>query len=449
VNQLSKHKPSTNLALLLLCFSLPLIVRALLVFKAPLSNYGYDYGFYLFALKHTSFANFFSLFSSNYQHPLFFFAQIFKFDPALFLNFSYFGFSLFLGYAIYLFFGQNKTAALWSVVFFALSLVQQESYPMFLYKSAFALPLMFLAFKFLAEKNWPSWFIISVLIILSHKTTAVIYLLTVFAYFLFNFIKTKPLKLAGLVILPSALTILLFFSKIKLSIFSLFNPNSDVVQNGLFLPGINPLSLIWPVMLFALPGLYFYFKNKLHPLPIFFLAVSTFWILFSLPFYRRIYIYLDLSLIIFAGYFFSIFTTKISAHKNYKLFLSGIILSLVSLFVWQINFSLQKEPLISAAEVMEIKQFNQHPGFILALSANDAPWLLAYAGNYRLGAPGLLEDPQTFTDWQNFWHGLNQSEFLKRYPRPLYFYQRSWQILDFPPNCLKNISENFSVYTCN
>jgi hypothetical protein len=222
-----------------------------------------------------------------------------------------------------------------------------------------------------------------------------------------------------------------------------------VVQNGLFLPGINPLSLIWPVMLFALPGLYFYFKNKLHPLPIFFLAVSTFWILFSLPFYRRIYIYLDLSLIIFAGYFFSIFTTKISAHKNYKLFLSGIILSLVSLFVWQINFSLQKEPLISAAEVMEIKQFNQHPGFILALSANDAPWLLAYAGNYRLGAPGLLEDPQTFTDWQNFWHGLNQSEFLKRYPRPLYFYQRSWQILDFPPNCLKNISENFSVYTCN
>ncbi len=450
MNQLSNNKPHANLALLLLCFSLLLIIRALLVFKAPLSNYGYDYGFYLFALKHTALANLFSLFSSNYQHPLFFFAQIFKFDPALFLNFSYFGFNLFLGYAIYLFFGQNKNAALWSVAFFALSLVQQESYSMFLYKSAFALPFMILGFKFLMEKKWLKFLPTSSIIILTHKTTAIIYLITLFAYFLYTFLKNKQWGLAGFFSLPAILVISgLFISPIKNYVFSFFTQNNTYVQNGLFLPGINPLNLLWPIVLLALPGLYFYIKNKAHTLPIFFLIISTTWILFSLPFYRRIYIYLDLSLILFAGYFISILLETVVTKKNSKIFFTGLILVFIGLFFKQLDFTIKKQPLILNTEVLEIKQFNQHPGFILALSANDAPWLLAYAGNYRLGAPGLLEDPQTFISWQNFWHGLNQTEFLQRYPRPLYFYQRSWQIIDFPQNCLKNISENFSVYTCN
>ncbi len=121
----------------------------------------------------------------------------------------------------------------------------------------------------------------------------------------------------------------------------------------------------------------------------------------------------------------------------------GIVLVFLAFRSFQ--FVMAKYPYISATEIAEIKTFNPPPGFILAISADDAPWLDAYAQNQRLGAPGLLEDPHTYQEWLSFWQGQNQRQFIAHYPRPLYFYQRSWHLPNLDVGkCLMPLTQNFS-----
>jgi hypothetical protein len=168
-----------------------------------------------------------------------------------------------------------------------------------------------------------------------------------------------------------------------------------------------------------------------------------------------VWLYFDLSLIIFSAYFLSYSLSSRGEDgersKIRKYFKLALIIVLGFLAFRLGNFSLQKLPFIYRNEINELQNFHSPTGFILAVSANDAPWLLAFTHGYRLGAPGLLEDPHTYPDWQNFWQGQNQRHFIASYPRPLYIYQRDWQLPKFNlSNCLKPLSPNFSEvdFTC-
>ena len=435
----------THLALLILIFTGLIISRLLPLLKAPISAFGYDYGFYIDALKNTGAVNWQALLTAvwgGFNNPIFYFFNFLNFPPELALSISYLFFSFFTGLALYWFFyPHNKTAGLFALLLYSLSLVQTESYLMFLYKNAFALPFLILGLKFFNEKKWQLFFLSSLIILLSHRTTAIIYFLTLGLYWTWLLLKQKKYTL--LVISYSLLVIsslsCFFFLNLKSIILNLVEHNNYNVRTGLFFGDENILKHIWPLLPLTITGLVISIKRKTNTLVLFLTGLCLVWIIFHLPFYRRIWLYFDLSLIMLSSYFLS----ELNYSKKYLKLALGII---IIFFAFRFSqFTWAKDPLISKQEIKELKNLDAKNIFILAVSANDAPWLLAFTNGYRLGAPGLLEDPHTYEEWQNFWQGQNQRQFISNYPRPLYLYHRDWQLPKFNlGNCLKPISRNFS-----
>jgi len=454
-----------SFAYLILALTLLLVARLLPMLKGPVSTFGYDYGFYFDAAKNAHGINWQDLltaFWGGFNNPLFYLFNLFHIPPELSLTLSYLIFTLLLGLSLYwLFSPRDKTAGLFALILYSVSTVQMESYLMFLYKNAFALPFMILGFKFLMEKKWRLFILSSVLIIFTHRTTAIIYLLTIGLYFIWELIRSKRYRLLSILLTSCFLLLILgyYFLNLKSIISNLISNNNYLVRTGLFLPFDNPFKLVWPYLLLAVPGIVIWVKNKQNPLLIFFTGVCLLWLIFHLPFYRRVWIYFDLSLIIFAAYFLSSLLSwpfgpelmvegqgEGRVRSNFSKYFSA---SIIILFLFTgyrfTTFTLAKQPLIRTLEVQEIKTFNRERGMVLAVSANDAPWLLAFADKYRLGAPGLLEDPHTYEEWMAFWRGENQRQFISEYPRPLYFYQRAYRLQSGDvAQCLKPLSENFS-----
>ena len=315
---------------------------------------------------------------------------------------------------------------------------------MFLWKNIAALPFMILGFLFFMEKRWWPFALASAAVFLTHRTTAVFYSLTIGCSLVYWQIRHKKFWwLAGELVAAGAVTFALF-PHIRATIDQLINNNNYYVRTGLFLEGQNILLLLWPVILLALPGIWWHIRRRQHSLPIIFLAVSLLWFALKLPFYRRVLIYLDLGLICFAASFLgdvALRTTKLKIA-------AGIVM--VFLIYTATGFAWAKYPLISPTEVEELRHFSGG-GFILAVSANDAPWLAGYVSHARLGAPGLLEDPHTYQEWLDFWQGRHQLHFISEYPRPLFFYERSYRLQGPLTKCLRQVSDNFFRYdfSCN
>lgn len=444
LNQSKFYSKQTHNSLLIFCLTGLIISRLLPLFRAPISAYGYDYGFYLDTLKHIQhipWSNIFTTLTGGFSNPLFFLFHTNHLPAELTLSLSYLFFSLLTGLTFYLFFyPHNKTAGLFALLLFSLSLVQMESYIMFLYKNAFALPWLILGLKFLNEKQWKLFSFFTLLILLSHRTTAIIYAFTIAGYCVYSLIHIKRYKTLGVLLIGSGLLLTTYYLRfgLPIALVDLLHHNNTNIRSGLFFGTDHMLIYIWPYLPLAIAGIIKSIKNKTNSLLLIFTTLCLIWIIFYLPFYRRIWIYFDIGLIIFSAYFLS----TVNWQKHYfKIALTIIFLFFCLRFG---EFTWAKNPLISRQEIQELKTFNALNGFILAVSANDAPWLLAFTNGFRLGAPGLLEDPHTYEEWQSFWQGHNQRHFISYYPRPLYIYERDWKL----PNseltkCLIPISKNF------
>lgn len=439
-------KAKNYFPLLLLAFTALILVRLLPVIKSPLSTYGYDYGFYLFALNHAtnlSISSFASAFFGGYQSPLFYLAHFLHIPSGVILDELFLLFSLSFGVCFYFLFPKNKKAAVFAVLLAAASVIQSQIYNMFLWKTALALPLVLLSIKFLQEKKYNYLILTSALILLTHRTTAIVYFAALLIYGLFQEFKNRRFRrfLGEIALLLLAAGLIYYFQ--AQNIYNFLHGN-NAVSEGIFIEDQSAWLIIWPFLLVATFGAYRYIKDRQNIFLPLLAAISLIWIIFNLPFSHRIFIYLDISLIAFSAYGLG----NIKYNTNLKKAALSIVL--IFLFYQNINFTLAKAPLISPAEIQEIKDFRTNPPgqFVLATSAQDGPWLLGFADNIRLAAPGLFEDRFTFDQWEDFWHGLNRQELLWKYPRPLYIYERSYPLEGEITNCLKPLSQNFYQYTC-
>jgi hypothetical protein len=426
-----------------------IIARLLLLIKSPLSTFGYDYGFYLHAAKHPvafSLDALLTVLWGGYNNPVFSLAHALHIPPDIALNELYFFFIILMGWSLYYFGRQfSKNFGILGVLIYAFSIPQIEAYTMFLWKNIAALPFFILGFAFLLQKRWTAFIASSAAILLLHRTTGIVYLLTISLYFCWQLIKSK--KYNHLILLLIAYCLLLtagyYLFNLKSVIFNLLHHGNFYVRTGLFLEEQNLFYIFWPLLALGISGLILYIKNKESSLLNIFFAVCAIWFIFKLPFYRRILLYIDLALIFYAAYFLS----SINYTKKLKI---ALVVILIFLGYRAINHTLTTLPLITPGQVQEIRNFKNPGSFILAVSANDASWLIGYTENARLGAPGLFEDPHTYEDWQEFWQGRNQISFISKYPRPLYFYQRTYRLEGPITKCFRQVSPNFFQYdfTC-
>lgn len=436
--------------LLALSLIILLITRAGHFINNSYALLSYDYSFYLFAAENilkSSQTKLLTGLSGGYNSWLFYISSFFNLPSEFILNITFFIASILTGVCFYFVFNKkNATAGILAVFLIAVSPIQTEVYNIFLWKNLITIPILLLAYKFLEEKNWKLVTLFSFLILITHRTTAIIYFLSLFIYFLYQNLSAKKFKNAAIILSGTLFgsVILYFIPSINKLVTSLLSNPNVYVRTGLFLEQENLFFLGWPVLILGLLGLWKQAKNKLNTLWLVFTGLCLVWFILHLPFYRRVLIFLDLGLIYFAADFLS--------QINYKNWQTKTFLAIlfVYLLIFNFQFSTKRQQLISKAQIIEIKNFvPKNPGdFVLTTSANNAPWLLGYSKNIRLAAPGLFEDRNSYQEWQDFWQGKNQEHFLSKYPRPLYLYQRDYITPGEINNCLKPISENFSEYIC-
>ncbi len=448
----NKKLQSTKTWLILLSGLLVIIlVRILPAIGQPLYAYGYDYGFYRYAAQHLAPLSLHTVFtgiSGGYNNSLFYIFNFLGLPVDASLTASHFLFAVLLGLAIFCFLKKYGLLTAWfGTLLTAFSLVQLESYTMFLWKTGLALPLFVWGLKCARNKNYLQLLIVILLLLITHRTSAIFFLLSIGAHLLVTQIQTKQWKLLALEGSLLGISIAIFWTRlINLWNNTFTSTDQYFVRDGIFFYGQNKLLIVWPLLLLAAYGLYRFYKDKqslLVPL----LGLTTLvWMLMRLPFYNRMLIYFDLALICLGAYALAILFHRYKSNM--------VITGVLCVFIIFIGYrgahaALTKPPLITKTELEELKNFktNTQVPFVLATSANDAPWLLGFLQNSRLGAPGLFEDTHLEREWQTFWQGQHMEEFLSSFPQPLYLYHRS-----FPINltdCLIPVSPHFTHFICS
>lgn len=430
----------------LIAGSVLIITRALFAIKAPVGWFGYDFGFYLFSAKQNTknLPDMLAGIFGGYNNPLFVLGNWLGINPETLTQTSYFIASLLLAVSLIYYFGLRNRSSVWAILLLSGSIIQIEAYSMFLWKNLTALPFMILGFAAFNKKLWTLLGFCLAVLLVTHRTTAIIFVLSFGWVILGKLVKNKSFKkfwLWGIIWLGATGLLLAHYWP---AIMSLINHENLSVQDGVFLNGVNKWKLIWPELLLGLGGLWVTRKNKWNTITGLVL-MSGAWVLFKLPFYNRIYIFLSLGLMMLGA----MFLEYLYANGG-KLAKIITVAATIGIIVLGLKYTWYKQPLISYEEVKEIAEFKNPDSipFVLATSPDDAPWLLGYIENARLGAPGLMENPHTKEEWEEFWANQNQARFLSVYPRPLFFYERSYKVSGWVEGCKERVSLNFSKYTC-
>lgn len=435
--------------LLCACLLVLLGTRLLPLLKAPLGTFGYDFGFYLYTIKHIHYLTLYDLSSGitgGYNNPLFYILRLLPFSLESSLVASYILLVLGSGVALYTFVKKySQTASLWAILLLAFSIPQNEMYLMFLSKTVLGLMLLLLAYQYLIEKRYALLTVISIALIITHRTTTILYGITLILYALFISLQKRKYKLFILESIALITASAIIFPYVHRPIHDfLFYPNTSV-HEGIFLNIADFLKASWIYILLAIPGIYMYHKDKEHPILPIFLSLSAGWVLLQLPFYKRILIYVDIALIIYAAYFLS----KNKLPVLYKKIGSIVIIGLLAFQVGA--YYVYTQPLITTTKIQEIKAITaaNSGAFIVATDASDAPWLLGYSNGVRLAAPGLFEDRHTYAEWEKFWDKKPNQAFFNRYPRPLLIYTNTGSVINTISDCTERISGHFYKYVCN
>ncbi len=430
-----------------------ILIFRLLIPEFPLEWYGYDFGFYSFAIQHTPLNSFSYLLgiSHDYGNHLFVIINWLRLPQLPMLWILYYAFHVGSGIILWLILKRkSQLAGFVGVILFSASIAQYQLHTMFLWKAAYGQLLLLAAFYLLENNRWRLAVIPSVLLFITHKTTSVVYFILLTLYALITFRSQKKILISiaiSLIILIAAF--LQTYGLLRLYK-DFFAPINSAVAQGIFISTYTYLQYAWMLIAFAGGGLLLAYTNKRTDqqttLWTILLFITLFWVVAKLPFSNRIIQYLDLALIFFAA------SSVTGFNEKWQKMIAAIILCLtviVQLYFFQKPIS----PLISGTEVMEIQKFTKsnQGAFVLATDAQDGPWLLAYlGGNIRLAGPGLFEDVLTYGEWNMLWNEDTDSQkLLSKFPQPLYIYERAGAFTPALESCLESVSDNFYRYTCN
>jgi hypothetical protein len=403
---------------------------------------GYDPGIYLDGFKNFPFTN--PWLKAMFPPGLFALVKAIPVDPTYLVIPLILFFSTLLFFSVYLFVNRlfGKKAAWWAIFLLSCSLVQYRVYYWYYLKNIAALAFLFFTFYCLSGKSY--WAIFwGVLTVYFHTPTDFILYSALVSGFIF-FKNRRPYFLLTLI-----LTLLLAAPYIAANFSLSFGPILRGIVTTIGGPGgtfYEPLEVLVLGILYLPLGLYAFIKNyKKCPfliLPVIGLLVTA---ILKLFFYRRLLIYLDIFLLIFAADYLS----KI---KNKVFLIVFIILNLVYVvfFVKRTAY-----PLINFDEFREIQQI-EVDGYLLATDEMNSPWLLGYSRAKQVISTGLnpADNYWSQEEWKRFWRGTLEQEItlLKTLPQPLYIYHSDSQPkLPFVDDykCFEKISWRVYKFKCN
>ena len=330
----------------------------------------------------------------------------------------------------------------------ALSAVAYNGYMFFLYKNGFALVLVLGAFIAFERRAILPLFALDALIGLTHKTSAVIYVLTLVFLFLISKGRRRELflhlMLAGSIILSVNLP----------SVREAF----AVLPSAVFLDWTSYLTLSAPLLLLAVVAL-FRFRTQAPPRTLIAFTLAGFLFpLLSLPFYERIFVFCDVALAGLAGYgaaFLLTKATKSGSEPRIRYASIAVLCMVCGLLLGNIwNQIISARPYMSDAAIAEIERVGALvPENATLLTTNDeTPWVEGWTLAHVAG-PGLLHDRHNLEAWTAFWEvkdDESKSAFLASFPQPLYIttLQSLTELIGTPPPCVTEVSAHLWKSEC-
>lgn len=378
---------------------------------------GYDAGLYLYGFKNFPFT--IPWLKTMFPPGLFAFVKAIPIDPTYLVIPLILFFSALLFISLYLFVNRlfGKKTAFWAIFLLACSLVQFRVFYWYYLKNIAAISFLFFTFYCLLSKSYWAVFWGTLVVYFHSPTDFVLYSALVSGLI---FIKGQRRYF----LLTLALTLLLVSPYIISNFSFSFAPIVQGIATTIGKPSgtfYEPLQVLVLSILYVPLGLYAFIKDyRKTPFLILPTAGLLVTAILQLFFYRRLLIYLDLFLLIFAAYYLA----KI---KNKLFLIIFVILNLV-----YISFFVRKTayPQINFDEFAEIKSIDVD-GYLLSTDEMNSPWLMGYSRTKQVITTGL--DPAvnywTRNEWNQFWFGSldEEIEMLKTLPQPLYVYHSDRQ----------------------
>ncbi|MSR76509.1 MAG: DUF2079 domain-containing protein [Candidatus Ryanbacteria bacterium] len=331
-----------------------------------------------------------------------------------------------------------------AALLFSVSPIQYVAYWFVLWKHAFALPLFFLLLFALGRRSY--WAVLLALALaLSHNTT------TAFAIFVLGiFLIMQPR--AWRVTVPA----LLLMTGIYLWLHPAATGFVSARPVGVFVPIEYFLWNIAPLLPFALLGAAQIARNH-SPLFVFTLAALAF-PMAQLPFWERVLIFTDITLVIAAACGITLITSWLLRNRESKLAISAILVCALfgGTYLALLNNRIRDwDPFIVPYEARA--EINKIPKLIgsnekILTTTELAPWIFGWTQN-NIIAPGLLGDPHNHEEWILYWGDPNHTEaknFLDVYGDRFYFFIPPDEQNAFVPKnkCVRKLSEYLVEYYC-
>jgi hypothetical protein len=362
-------------------------------------------------------------------------------------------FNALLGVSIYFFTKEyfNEKAGIIASLFYAVSAVQFKVFAFLYYKNIIALSLMLWSLYFLKKESPKGFIIFSALTGMMHLPTFFIFGLAYIAFTACNYKHWKVNVLNGVLIL--ALTLVSYTGFFREAVMPLIKP----VAESFVEPGNAPGTFIsfftyqfstLAYLPFAILGFFHLVKKKSGTEKINFryaqkpkhapgfspwafdmlflwALINTVIVYFKFFFFNRFIIHLDIALIILASFGFCVL---IESKKR----LGMIVLALMLFSAGFVTFNEARnaKPWINQEQLELIKQLNktEENAFVMALSSEYSPFVLAYSGRKTI-APGLFdEDKWNLEKWHRFWKTKDKNETIflfSVYEKPIYLFAGS------------------------
>ncbi len=427
-----------------------LFVGLLLIFIIRIIPYfftsiplGYDPGMYKYGIEHGLENKDRWILNGGMEPGFLYLMEAFKlfFSSDFILKYLFIFFCVLLGWAIYLVSKEyfNEKTALFSLFIYALSLIQFKTFWFLYYKNVIGMATMLFSFYFLKryeKENKPffKWLFIifGALTGIIHRPTFYIFGLSYFFYALISPYKYKKYDrkllvnniLSGIIIIVLAL---LFYIKDFLPAITSILPwvakgFIDTGQSpGTFIDFTTYQYSILSYFLFSIMGLIFCLRKKIGILEIW-AVLNLSIVIFQFFFFNRFIIMLDIILIIFAGYSFSLITEN---KNKITILLIGILF--LSMGIFAIKETISSSPLIDENEMETISYLKntEENAFVMSTTSHYSPWIMGYSERKTI-APGLFDyNKHNEDEWIIFWTTSELKDvrgFLNAYEKPLYIF---------------------------
>ena len=402
---------------------------------------GYDPGLYRFAFTHFPFQ--FQWLTSMYPPGLPFLVRLFHQETALIPLIITFSLLLFVSVYIFTYRYFGNKAAMWATFLLACSLVQYRVYYWYYLKNIIALAFLLLAMASAMKKSYWTIFWGALVVYFHTPTDFILYAGLVSGALFMKNQRRYYLSCLGLILgLASPYLVATFKNGYLPLLGNIVSSHGE--PSGTF---YEPAEILVLSILYVPLGLIGFWKKwRFAPalvLPTIGLFITS---LFQLYFYRRLLIYLDLFLLIFAASF-------IAQIKN-KILLTGYVIASLVYVVFFVKSTAY--PQIDPGEFQEIKSLQtvSANSYLLVTDQAYMPWAYGYS-NHKVIAPGFGEnDIWTTAEWQRFWTGTLEEEInlLQNLPQPLLIFHSDRQpILPFVNDmqCFDKLDWRTYVFVCN